>query len=88
MAKEKKEQKSALKEETKTKQEKFVALAEVRVPKVLKQIATVGNLSDRSKFDYTDKQVKQIYDALKDSLDQMKARFENGEQKEASFKLS
>ena len=32
MAKEKKEQKSALKEETKTKQEKFVALAEVRVP--------------------------------------------------------
>ena len=63
-------------------------LAEVRVSKTLKQVAMVGNLSDKAKYDYTEKEVKQIYDALKGSLDQMKARFENGEQKEEVFKLS
>ena len=93
MSKDKKEQKpapkpEAKKAEKKTKQEKFVELAETRVPKALKQFTMIGNLSDRSKFEYTDKQVKQIYDALKESLDQMKARFENGVEKEEGFKLS
>ena len=76
------------KTEGKSKKDKFIELAETRVPKALKQVGMVGNLSDKSKFEYTDKQVKQIYDALKVSLDQMKARFENGEQKEELFKLS
>ena len=87
MAKEKKEQQDP-KVEKKTKKEKFVESAEVRVPKALKQIAVVGNLADKSKFEYTDQQVRQIYDALQESLDRMKARFENGTEKEESFKLS
>jgi hypothetical protein len=82
-------QKTEAKKETgKTKKDKFVELAEIRVPKVLRQITQLGNLSDKSKFEYTDKQVKQIYKALEESLDRMKARFENGEDKEEVFKLS
>lgn len=86
MAEGKKEE--AEKTEEKSKKDKFIELAETRVPKALKQIAMVGNLSDKTKFEYTDKQVKQIYDALTESLNRMKARFENGEEKEESFKLS
>ena len=82
-------QKTEAKKETgKTKKEKFVELAEVRVPKVLRQITQIGNLSDKSRFEYTDKQVKQIHEALKESLDRMTTRFENGEDKEEVFKLS
>ena len=89
MTKAKNEQKPAAKKaEGKNKKEKFIELAESRVPKALKQISMVGNLSDKTKFEYTDKQVKQIVDALTESLDRMKARFENGEAQEESFKLS
>ena len=90
MTKAKNEQKkpTAKKAEGKSKKEKFIELAETRVPKALKQIGMVGNLSDKTKFEYTDKQVKQIIDTLKESLDRMKARFENGEAQEESFKLS
>ncbi|OED44892.1 hypothetical protein ACH42_06370 [Endozoicomonas sp. (ex Bugula neritina AB1)] len=81
MAKEKKEPKL----EKKTKQEKFIELAEGRVPKAIKQLTMVGNLSDKSKFEYTDKQVKQIYEVLHTALDQMKVRFEDGEAKDETF---
>ena len=89
MPKERKDQKpEAKKTEKKSKKEKFVELAEARVPKALKQLTMVGNLSDKSKFEYTDKQVKQIHKTLQEGLDRMKARFENGEAKEETFKLS
>ncbi|AMO56129.1 hypothetical protein GZ77_04785 [Endozoicomonas montiporae] len=88
MTKAKNEQKPAAKNEAKSKKDKFIELAETRVPKALKQIGMVANLSDKEKYEYTDKQIKQIYEALKESLDRMKARFENGEEKEESFKLS
>ena len=87
MAKDKNESKAAEKPEAKTKKEKFVELAEVRVPKALRQIAMIGNLSDKTKFEYSEKEVSQIHDALQAALDRMKARFENGEVKEEGFKL-
>lgn len=87
MAKDKNESKAAEKPEGKTKKEKFVELVEVRVPKALKQIAIIGNLSDKTKFEYSEKEVNQIHGALQAALDRMKARFENGEVKEEGFKL-
>lgn len=67
---------------------KFVDLAEKRVQKTLNDIRLIGNLSNKSNYAYTDKDVKKIYNALKKAIDEMKVRFESQEgNKEESFKL-
>ena len=68
--------------------EKFVSLAEKRVSKALKDIKLIGNLSNKSNYSYTDKDVRKIYTSLKKSLDEMKARFDsNGISHEEIFRL-
>ncbi|WP_339670975.1 hypothetical protein [Dasania marina] len=67
---------------------KFVELTEKRVSKALKDIKLIGNLSNKSNYSYTDKDVKKIYSALKKALDEMKVRFEShGDDEEEIFKL-
>ena len=67
---------------------KFVELAEKRVQRAIKDIKLIGNLSNRSNYSYTDKDVKKIYSALKKSLDEMKARFDSkGASTDELFKL-
>ena len=46
--------------------EKFKRLAEQRVTKVLKQIKLVGNLSNRSNYEYSDGDVKKILEVSPD----------------------
>ena len=68
--------------------EKFVELAEKRVNRTIKDIRLIGNLSNRSNYVYTDKDVKKIYSALKNSIEDMRGRFEaKGGDAEDSFKL-
>lgn len=43
---------------------KFVKLATARVSKALKDIQLIGNLSNRSNYDYTDDDVAKIFKAL------------------------
>ena len=67
---------------------KFVQLAEARVSKALKDIRLIGNLSNRSNYDYTEQDAKKIYSALKKAVDEMKQRFDrNGAGEEEIFKL-
>lgn len=67
---------------------KFVELAEKRVRRALKDIKLIGNLSNRSNYVYTEKDVKKIYRALQGALSEMKARFERqGDDAEVEFKL-
>lgn len=56
--------------------EKFKNLAELRVSKAQNYIRLIGNLSNKSNYDYTDEEVQQIYRALKKSLEEMKVRFD------------
>ena len=63
-------------------------LAEARVSKALKDIRLIGNLSNRSNYDYTEQDAKKIYSALKKAVDEMKQRFDrNGAGEEEIFKL-
>ena len=41
--------------------EKFVELAEKRVSKALKDIKLIGNLSNKSNYDYQDQDVKNLF---------------------------
>lgn len=56
--------------------EKFVKLAQSRVNKTIKDIQLIGNLSNRSNYDYTEEDVAKIFRALTDELTACKKRFE------------
>ena len=56
--------------------EKFVRLANRRVNAAIKAIHLVGNLSNRSNYDYTEDDVRKIFAALNRELRQCRKRFE------------
>jgi hypothetical protein len=58
------------------KRQKFVDIATRRVNGVIKEIRLIGNLSNRSAYEFTEEDVRKITKALQRELDSMKARFE------------
>jgi hypothetical protein len=54
----------------------FVRLAEARVRKAIKSIQLIGNLSNRSNYDFTDEDVAKIFKALNDEISACRRRFE------------
>jgi hypothetical protein len=69
--------------------EKFVDLARKRVTKALKDIQLIGNLSNRSNYDYTDDDVSKIMKALTDEVAACRRKFEVASKKSSkpSFEL-
>lgn len=57
------------------KRKKFVELAEKRVTKALKSIELIGNLSNRSNYDYDEDDYQKIFRALDACVRDMKRRF-------------
>lgn len=57
------------------KRENFVRLAEARVNRALKEIQLIGNLSNRSAYEYSESDVRAIFRALQRELDGAKSRF-------------
>lgn len=57
------------------KREKFVELAEARVNKTLKDLQLIGNLSNRSAYEFTDADVRKIFGVLQKALESAKGRF-------------
>ena len=55
------------------KREKFIELTEKRVTKTLDSIRLIGNLSDKRYYDYDEKDIKQVFNAL--SIQASKNRF-------------
>lgn len=58
--------------------EKFVNLAEKRVTKTIKELRLIGNLSNKSNYSYTDKDVKKIIGALNSEIKKLKQKFDSG----------
>lgn len=56
--------------------EKFVRLATKRVNGVIKSINLIGNLSNKSNYDYTEEDVMKIFRALQEELNACKKRFD------------
>lgn len=55
---------------------KFVHLAQMRVNRALKDIQLIGNLSNRSNYDYADEDVEKIFKALSHEIAACRKRFE------------
>ena len=62
---------------------KFVDLASKRVNRALKDIQLIGNLSNRSNYDYTEQDVGKIFRALTDEVTACRKRFEHASRKAA-----
>lgn len=70
------------------KREKFVELAEARVNRTLKDLQLIGNLSNRSAYEFSDSDIRKIFSALQKGLDTAKSRFSrNGDEGSGEFKL-
>lgn len=54
---------------------KFKKLAENRVNNAIKYIRLVGNLSNKSNYQYTDEQVKRIFQELNTEVDSALEKF-------------
>jgi hypothetical protein len=68
--------------------EKFVRLANKRVNRAIKTIELIGNLSNKSNYDYTPDDVRAIFDTLSDQLKRCRERFEQaGSNNDVSFHL-
>ena len=59
----------------KVKREIFVKTAEVRVNRALKHIKIIGDLNDKTKYVYSDSDVKKIVNALKNAVVEIEAKF-------------
>ena len=57
------------------KRKKFVELAEARVNRAIKDVRLIGNLANRSAYQYEEEDVRKIFKALQKELDSAKARF-------------
>ncbi len=67
--------------------EKFVELANRRVNRALKCLHLIGNLSNRSNYDYTEEDVAAIFQALRDELKRNEERFAQSFRDPESFQL-
>lgn len=61
---------------------KFVQLASKRVSKALNDIRLIGNLSNRSNYDYSDEDVAKIFKALSEEISACRKKFEVASKKQ------
>lgn len=72
-----------------TKNEKFMRLAESRTNVVIQKLRLIGNLSNRRNYEYTKKEVDELFNAIESEVKKTKKLFElEMEKKESSFKFS
>ena len=57
------------------KRKKFVELAEARVNRAIKDIRLIGNLANRSAYEYSEEDVRKVFRALSREIDAAKSRF-------------
>ena len=69
------------------KRESFIRLAESRTNKAMDTIKLIGNLSNRSYYDYTPDQVNAIFSALQSELTTQKKKYDLALNKKRKFRL-
>lgn len=59
-----------------SKREKFQRLAEKRTNEIINKIHLIGNLSNRRNYDYSEKQIFEIFKAIDEELKKSKKKFD------------
>ena len=60
-----------------TKRERFVRMAEARTIKIISMTRLLGNCSNKSAYEYSDKDVSKIFAAIEGAVADAKKRFKN-----------
>jgi hypothetical protein len=72
----------------KDKRERFVTLAEKRVPRALHELRLIGNLANTHNYSYTQEDAQRIVSALEQEMRLLKGRFAAGVlRSQPTFKL-
>jgi len=69
------------------KRDNFIRLAEGRVTRAIDSIRVIGNLSNRSNYEYTADDSKKIIDALQSEINALKLQFKPKTSSGKGFKL-
>lgn len=71
-----------------TKREKFVRIAEARTNKIINMIQLLGNCSNQSLYEYSQRDVNKIFNTIQMELDEAKKRYSKQDsQKGSKFTL-
>ena len=73
--------------ESESKRERFIRLAEARTNKILDMMQLLGNCANKANYDYTEEDVKKIFNALERELKNTKNKYLGIEQKSERFTL-
>ena len=66
-----------MKAKTETKRDKFVRMAEARTIKIISMIRLLGNCSNKSAYEFSDKDVNKIFSAIEAALSDARKRFKS-----------
>lgn len=66
---------------------RFKRLAETRTEKVLDMLDLIGNLSNKSFYEYSDEEIRAIFDAIEKSVKENKDKFNNKKKHKRRFTL-
>lgn len=69
------------------KRAKFIELAEKRVDKTLKLIELIGNLANKSNYEYDQQDVRKIFAAIDEKVKITKSQFSWQDDNKKEFKL-
>ncbi|WP_295290811.1 hypothetical protein [uncultured Catenibacterium sp.] len=67
-----------------TKRDKFVRLAEARTNKIIDMLQLLGNCSNVNAYDYTQKDVDKIFNAIESEVREAKKKFSKMESKKST----
>lgn len=74
--------------EKETKRDKFIRIAEARTNKIIDMIQLLGNCSNQNQYEYTQRDVNKIFNAIQMELDKAKSRYNKQDsQKGSKFTL-
>ena len=60
---------------TKTKRDRFIEIAGNRTNRIIKDLSLLGNCSNRNNYEYTETDVKKMFNAIENELKRARARF-------------
>ncbi len=73
--------KDEIKNAGESKREKFVRIAEARTNKIIDTVQLLGNLSNANAYEYSKKDIDQIFKAIEEAVAEAKGRFNKSDSK-------
>lgn len=79
--------KQNLNKNTETRRERFKRIAERRVNTILDNLDSLGKCSNKKYYEYTDKDVRKIFNELNNKIKEIKSLYKNKNNKKIRFEL-